>query len=75
MQSPNFEKSIDSMVKALTFVTDHSDIDAVPTIKNGNKKAHTIGLGAMGLHSYFAKHHMVYGSPESIELQIFILCC
>lgn len=67
MQSPNFEKSIDSMVKALTFVTNHSDIDAVPTIKNGNKKAHTIGLGAMGLHSYFAKHHMVYGSPESIE--------
>ncbi|XOQ36161.1 MAG: class 1b ribonucleoside-diphosphate reductase subunit alpha [Lactococcus sp.] len=67
MQSPNFEKSIDSMVKALTFVTDHSDIDAVPTIKNGNKKAHTIGLGAMGLHSYFAKHHIAYGSPESIE--------
>ena len=67
MQSPNFEKSIDSMVKALTFVTDHSDIDAVPTIKNGNRKAHTIGLGAMGLHSYFAKHHIAYGSPESIE--------
>ncbi|MDN6607909.1 MAG: ribonucleotide-diphosphate reductase subunit alpha, partial [Tetragenococcus halophilus] len=24
-------------------------------------------LGAMGLHSYFAKNHMEYGSPESIE--------
>ncbi|MCJ1976415.1 class 1b ribonucleoside-diphosphate reductase subunit alpha [Pseudolactococcus paracarnosus] len=67
MQTADFEKSIDSMVKALTFVTDNSDIDAVPTIRNGNQKAHTIGLGAMGLHSYLAKHHIAYGSPESIE--------
>ncbi len=67
MQITDFEKSIDSMVKALTFVTDNSDIDAVPTIRNGNQKAHTIGLGAMGLHSYLAKQHIAYGSPESIE--------
>lgn len=67
MQTTDFEKSIDSMVKALTFVTDNSDIDAVPTIRNGNQKAHTIGLGAMGLHSYLAKQHIAYGSPESIE--------
>ena len=26
-----------------------------------------IGLGAMGLHTYFAKNQMEYGSPESIE--------
>lgn len=67
MNTPDFEKSIDSMVKALTFVTDNSKIDAVPTIRNGNQKAHTIGLGAMGLHSYLAKQHIAYGSPESIE--------
>ena len=24
-------------------------------------------LGAMGLHSYLAKHHIEYGSPESVE--------
>jgi ribonucleoside-diphosphate reductase alpha chain len=28
---------------------------------------HTIGLGAMGLHTYFAKNQMEYGSPESLE--------
>ncbi|SEQ69472.1 ribonucleoside-diphosphate reductase alpha chain [Granulicatella balaenopterae] len=67
MQSPNFEKSITTAVRALTFVTDHSDIDAVPTVKNGNRKAHTIGLGAMGLHTFFALNQMEYGSPESIE--------
>ncbi len=68
MQSPDFERSIEVAVRALTYVTDHSSIDAVPTVKNGNQKAHTIGLGAMGLHTFFALNQMEYGSPESIEV-------
>ena len=68
MQSPDFERSIEVAVRALTFVTDHSSIDAVATVKNGNQKAHTIGLGAMGLHTFFALNQMEYGSPESIEV-------
>ncbi|KGR72947.1 class 1b ribonucleoside-diphosphate reductase subunit alpha [Streptococcus phocae subsp. salmonis] len=67
MTSPDFGRSIKAMTRALTFVTDSSSIDAVPTIKNGNSQAHTFGLGAMGLHSYLAQHHIEYGSPESIE--------
>lgn len=67
MTSPDFGRSIRTMTRALTFVTDNSNIEAVPTIKNGNSQAHTIGLGAMGLHSYFAKNHIHYGSKESIE--------
>lgn len=67
MTSSDFGRSIRAMTRALTFVTDNSSIDAVPTIKNGNSQAHTIGLGAMGLHTYLAQHHMHYGSPESIE--------
>lgn len=67
MTSPDFGRSIRTTTRALTFVTDSSNIEAVPTIKNGNSQAHTIGLGAMGLHSYFAKNHIHYGSKESIE--------
>jgi ribonucleoside-diphosphate reductase alpha chain len=67
MKSPDFGKSVETMVRALTYVTDHSSIDAVPTIKNGNDQAHTIGLGGMGLHTMFATNQMHYGSPESIE--------
>ena len=67
MKSPDFGKSVETMVRALTYVTDHSSIDAVPTIKNGNDQAHTIGLGGMGLHTMFATNRMHYGSPESIE--------
>ncbi|HEL1335401.1 TPA: class 1b ribonucleoside-diphosphate reductase subunit alpha [Streptococcus equi subsp. zooepidemicus] len=67
MTSPDFGRSIKAMTRALTFVTDSSNIEAVPTVKNGNSQAHTFGLGAMGLHSYLAQHHIEYGSPESIE--------
>ncbi|UQS85050.1 class 1b ribonucleoside-diphosphate reductase subunit alpha [Apilactobacillus apisilvae] len=67
MDSPNFGKSVDSMVRALTFVTDHSDIDVVPSIQRGNELSHSIGLGGMGLHSFLAKNHIEYGSDEAIE--------
>ena len=67
MASTDFGKSVRTMTRALTYVTDASSIDVVPSIKNGNDLNHTIGLGAMGLHSYFAKNQMEYGSPESID--------
>lgn len=67
MDSPDFGKSVRAMTRALTFVTDASDIDVVPSIQHGNQINHTIGLGAMGLHTFFAKNQMMYGSPESLE--------
>lgn len=67
MHSPNFGHSIETMVRALTFVTDHSNIDVVPSVQHGNHQAHTIGLGAMGLHSYFAKEHIMYGDQVSLD--------
>ncbi|WP_368790459.1 class 1b ribonucleoside-diphosphate reductase subunit alpha [Companilactobacillus farciminis] len=67
MESPDFGKSIRSMTRALTFVSDASNITAVPPVENGNKLSHAIGLGAMGLHTFLACHHLEYGSPEAIE--------
>lgn len=67
MASPNFGKSVEVMTRALTFVTDKSDIDVVPSIQHGNRLSHTIGLGAMGLHAYLAKNQIEYGSPEALE--------
>ena len=67
MTSPNFGHSVEAMVRALTFVTDHSNVDVVPSIQKGNHQAHTIGLGAMGLHAFFAKNQMAYGSKEAVD--------
>ncbi|RHW51113.1 ribonucleotide-diphosphate reductase subunit alpha [Bombilactobacillus bombi] len=67
MASPNFGDSVRTMTRALTFVSDHSNIEAVPTIKKGNQLSHAIGLGAMGLHTYLAINHIEYGSPAALE--------
>lgn len=67
IQSENFEGSVDTMVRALTTVTDQSDIKAVPTIKSGNDKYHTIGLGGMGLHTALAVNEIQYDSEEALE--------
>ncbi|WP_409304860.1 class 1b ribonucleoside-diphosphate reductase subunit alpha [Peribacillus sp. SCS-155] len=68
MASPDFGKSVRVMLRALTHVSDESKIDVVPTVKNGNDMYHSVGLGAMNLHGYFAKNEILYGSPESIEI-------
>ncbi|PLT33122.1 class 1b ribonucleoside-diphosphate reductase subunit alpha [Bacillus sp. V5-8f] len=68
MDSPDFGKSVRVMLRALTYVSDESNIDVVPTVKNGNDMYHSVGLGAMNLHGYFAKNQIMYGSPESIEI-------
>lgn len=67
LKSKNFGKSIEYAVRALATVTDTEAIDEVPTVKKGNQLYHTIGLGAMGLHTALALHHIHYGSPEALE--------
>lgn len=67
MESSDFGKSIGTMIRALTYVTDNTSIDAVPTVKKGNDEAHTIGLGAMGLHAFLAKSQIHYGSKEALD--------
>lgn len=67
MASPDFGKSVRVMLRALTYVSDESSIDVVPTVKNGNDMYHSVGLGAMNLHGFFAKNEIEYGSPESLE--------
>ena len=55
MESPDFGKSIDTAIKALTSVADLSYIDSVMSIAEGNKKSRAIGLGQMNLHGYFGQ--------------------
>lgn len=63
----NVEKSVETMVRSLTYVSDQSSVGVVPTVQKGNAESHAIGLGAMGLHTMFATHHMMYGSKASLE--------
>lgn len=75
MKTKHFGRAVEAMVRALTFVSDESNIDVVPSVQHGNHRAHSIGLGAMGLHTFFALNHMEYGSPESVEFtSVYFLC-
>jgi ribonucleoside-diphosphate reductase alpha chain len=67
MESPNFGKTVEVAIKALTAVADLSYIDSVMSIAEGNKKSRAIGLGQMNLHGYFGKEEMMYGDEESID--------
>jgi ribonucleoside-diphosphate reductase alpha chain len=67
MESPNFGKSVEVAIKALTSVADLSYIESVMSIAEGNKKSRAIGLGQMNLHGYFGKEKMHYGDEESID--------
>ena len=67
MESPDFGKTVEVAVRALTSVADMSYIDSVLSIAEGNKKSRAIGLGQMNLHGYFGKERMHYGSEESID--------
>jgi ribonucleoside-diphosphate reductase alpha chain len=67
MESPDFGKTIEVAIKALTSVADLSYIDSVMSIAEGNKKSRAIGLGQMNLHGYLGKERIHYGSEEGID--------
>jgi ribonucleoside-diphosphate reductase alpha chain len=67
MESPDFGKTIEVAIKALTSVADLSYIESVMSIAEGNKKSRAIGLGQMNLHGYLGKEKIHYGSEEGID--------
>ena len=67
MESPNFGKTVEVAIKALTSVADISYIESVMSIAEGNKKSRAIGLGQMNLHGYLGKEKIHYGSEEGID--------
>ena len=67
MDGPDFGASVETAIRALTAVSDMSDIQSVPSIADGNHKSHAIGLGQMNLHGYLAREHIHYGSEEGLD--------
>ncbi|WP_313821856.1 class 1b ribonucleoside-diphosphate reductase subunit alpha [Citricoccus sp.] len=67
MDSPDFGKSIETAIRALTAVSTMSEINSVPSIVEGNNSSHAIGLGQMNLHGYLARERVHYGSEEGVD--------
>ncbi|MFV0406003.1 MAG: class 1b ribonucleoside-diphosphate reductase subunit alpha [Propioniciclava sp.] len=67
MDSPDFGRTIDVAVRALTAVSDASNIACAPSIERGNALSHAIGLGQMNLHGYLARESIHYGSEVGLD--------
>ncbi|VFA98997.1 Ribonucleoside-diphosphate reductase subunit alpha [Nocardia cyriacigeorgica] len=67
MDSPDFAKTIETAIRALTAVSDQTHIYSVPSIEQGNNQSHAIGLGQMNLHGFLARERIHYGSEEGID--------
>ena len=60
-------QTVGTAIRALTAVSDQSDITSVPSIERGNSMSHAVGLGQMNLHGYLAREHVYYGSEEALD--------
>jgi len=67
MDSPDFGKTIGTAIRALTAVSETSDISSVPSIEKGNRLSRAIGLGQMNLHGYLGRERIHYGSDEALD--------
>ena len=67
MDNKDIEKTVNTAIRALSIVSDKTNINEVPTIKNGNNKSHSIGLGAMNLHGYLVRENILYTSKEAVD--------
>lgn len=67
MQSPDFGKTVETAIRALTAVSDMSNLECVPSVAKGNNRSHAIGLGQMNLHGYLATSEIHYDSEEAVD--------
>lgn len=67
MDSPDFGQTVETAIRALTTVSDTSDIRSVPSIERGNQLSHAVGLGQMNLHGYLGRERIHYGSEEALD--------
>lgn len=67
MDSGDLGGSVETAIRALTAVSDLSNIASVPSIAKGNASSHAIGLGQMNLHGYLGREHIHYGSEEGLD--------
>ena len=59
--------TVETAIRAPTSVSEHTRIDAVPSIRRANDEGHAIGLGQMNLHGFLAREGIQYGSEEALD--------
>jgi len=67
MDNKRIAEAVRTAMRALTMVTDVTNIEMVPSIAKANRDLHSVGLGAMNLHGFLAKSFIMYESAEALD--------
>lgn len=67
MENGDMEETIEVAMRALSSVSDNSEIDNAPGIMHANRDFHAVGLGAMNLHGFLTKNQIAYESDLAKE--------
>ncbi|MBE8713760.1 class 1b ribonucleoside-diphosphate reductase subunit alpha [Sphingobacterium hungaricum] len=67
MDNKRIKQTVKTAMRALTVVSDVTDIEMVPSIAKANRELHSVGLGAMNLHGFLAKSFIMYESHEALD--------
>ena len=67
MKEKDIENTVRHSIKALTKVSDKTDIKNAPAVKKANNEMHSVGLGALNLHGFLAQNGIPYESKDAIE--------
>ena len=67
MENKRIKEAVHRGMDMLTAVSDLSHISNAPTVFKANRELHSVGLGAMNLHGFFAKNKIRYESEEAKE--------
>jgi ribonucleoside-diphosphate reductase alpha chain len=67
MNEKTIDETVRSATRALTVVSEKSQIENAPGVRKANNNYHSIGLGVMNLHGYLTSSNIAYESPEAID--------
>ena len=67
MENKRIKEAVKAAIDSLSMVSDLTDIAIVPSVIKANEELHSVGLGAMNLHGFFAKNYIMYESKEAMD--------
>ncbi|MGG6310195.1 class 1b ribonucleoside-diphosphate reductase subunit alpha [Paenibacillus macerans] len=65
MERKKIRESVHEGMVALTAVSDMTNISNAPGVAKANREMHSVGLGVMNLHGFFAKNKIAYESEQA----------
>lgn len=67
MEQKSIKETVLTAIKALTAVSDLTNISNAPGVRKANNELHSVGLGALNLHGYLTKNKIAYESEFAKE--------